>query len=340
MRIYPKLKVAAVQAGPVYMNMDESVKKACKLIAEAADKGAKLIAFPEAFLPGYPYWVWLDDPITTMEFTQMLFSSALECPGLELSKISQAAKENDIYVCISASEREGGSIYMTQFVFDDRGNLLGKHRKLKPMQSEKMVWGEGDASTMQVYNTPYGKMGSLASCEHMSPMNAMIMRAQREEIHIASYPALPKEPVTYQTYNANMSSANFYAVANACYVLFCTQVVNEDVLNLLCGDHPEYLEKIVTCRNGGLGGGNSCILNPDGEIISNSIPEDQEGIVTADIDLSAIGVADFFGDTIGHYCNPAVYLEVDTTPKKVVRMKGNTVDYALSYENLQASDSQ
>lgn len=337
MRKYPKLKVAAVQAEPIFLNMEASVDKACRLIREAAEKGAKLVGFPESFLPGYPYWSWLDDPITTMPFTQQLLTLALECPGIELSKIAKSAKENQIYVCISATERDGSSVYSTQFMFDDQGNLKGKHRKLKPMHSEKMIWGEGDASTMKVYDTPFGRMGSLISCEHMAPMNSMMMCSQREEIHIASYPALPKNPVNYLTYGPNMSLANCYAVSNACFVIFSTQIIGEMTLDILCKEHPEYLNSLPTSMTNGIGGGNACILNPDGDIISDVLPENKEGIVTADIDLSAIGIANFFGDTTGHYCNPAVFLEVDRTPKKIVRAYGEELDSFISYENLQQS---
>lgn len=339
MRNYPKVKVAAVQAASVYMNVEASVEKACGLIKTAALEGAKLIAFPESFLPGYPYWIWVDDPITTMPYTQQFFAQALECPGPELAKIARCAKENHIYVCIGATEREQSSIYDTQFLFADDGTLLYKHRKLKPMHSEKMLWGEGDASTLAVADTPIGKIGSLLSCEHMQPVNSMVMCAQKEEIHIASYAALMKEPVNYRDYYTSCTLANCYAVSNACYLLFSTQVMNQETLDFFCKEHEEFKERLI--KDSLLpAGGRACILDPDGVVISNVLEEGEEGFVTAQIDLAAIGVANFFGDTTGHYCNPAVWLEVDKTPQKVVRWTGKETDPTVSYEVLMEAEQE
>lgn len=333
MRTYPKVKVAAVQASPVYMNMEASVEKACNLIRKAAAEGVKLIGFPESFLPGYPYWIWVDDPISTMPYTQQFFAQVLECPGAELAKIASCAKENHIYVCIGATEREQSSVYDTQFLFGDDGTLLYKHRKLKPMHSEKMLWGEGDASTLSVANTPIGRIGSLMSCEHMQPVNSMALCAQREEIHIASFAALPDQPANYRDFSTYQILTNCYAISNACYLIFSTQVLNEETLNFFSANHPEYAEKII---RGDLekAGGRAFVLNPDGEVISNTLAENEEGFVTAKIDLAAIGVANFFGDTTGHYCNPVVWLEVEKTHQKVVRVTGKEAAVSIPYETM------
>jgi cyanide dihydratase len=342
MRTYPTLRAAAVQASSVYLDMNASVKKACRLIEEAAKNGAQLVAFPESFLPGYPYWCFMDDPVSMMAFTQSIFASALYCPGTELSVISQCAKDNNIFVCITATERESSTVYDTQFLIDNHGNLLGKHRKIKPMGSERMIWGQGDGSTMRVQETPLGRIGSLFSCEHMNPMNSMVQCSQMEEIHIASYPALPSDPSDYMSFDVNYALLNYYAVSDCCYVIMSTQVMDQatkDLLTkpsegLLHNEHPEY-ERFFGYGEGGLGGGHACILNPDGEIISDVLAEDEEGLVYADLDLKMIGIANFFGDTTGHYCNPAVHLEVDVTPRKVVRFSGEPVDNSLSYESMQ-----
>ena len=343
MRNYPTLRAAAVQAASVFLDMKGSVEKACSLIQQAANKGAQLVVFPESFLPGYPYWCFLDDPVSQMAFTQMLFASAITCPGAELSIISKCANDNDIYVCISATEREASSVYDTQFVIDNHGNLLGKHRKIKPMGSEKMLWGQGDGSTMQVYETPLGKIGSLISCEHMNPMNSMVMCRRMEEIHMASYPALPKISSNYSSYDVNFSLANCYAISNACFVIMSTQVMNQQTLdlltkpspNLLVTEHPEYEELLLQYGQNGIGGGNARILNPDGVIISDTLQEDEEGVVCANIDLHMIGIANFFGDTTGHYCNPAVHLEVDVNPRQVVKFNNRQPDNSLSYKQMQ-----
>ena len=334
MRIYPKLKAAAVQASPVYLNMEASVEKACGLISEASKQGAKLVVFSESFLPGYPYWCWMDDPISVMPFTQELYTQALECPGPELSRIASCAKENSIYVNISATERECSTVFCTQFMFDDQGNLLGKHRKLKPMTSERMIWGEADASTMLVYPTSIGRLGSLISIEHMMPAEIMVMCAQMEEIHLASYPALPKNPVTYRTFEPHLSLAISYVISNACYFIMSTGVITAEIRDKRCTEHPEYADFLPTSTGDHLGGGNSFIMNPDAQIISNRLDENEEGIVTADIDLSIIGVKNFFMDTAGHYCNPAISLAVDMTPKKPVTLNGLGDNASMKYEEI------
>lgn len=338
MRNYPKLKVAAVQAAPVYLNMEVSVEKACRLIKEAAEKGAKLVVFPEAFLPGYPYWIWMDDPGSVMGFTHQLYTQALECPGPELSKIAGCAKENSIYVNISASERENSTVYCTQFMFDDQGNLLGKHRKMKPMTAERMIWGEADASTMQVYDTPVGKLGGLMSVEHMLPAEIMVLCAQMEEVHMGSYPALPKEPVTYRTFEPNYAVAISYVISNACYYIASTDVITPEIRDMLCAEHPEYADYLPTAKGDHLGGGAAFIMSPDALVISDRLDEKEEGIVTADIDLSIIAVKNFFMDTTGHYCNPAVSLEVDVSPKKPVVFHGDRSGGVLRYEDLTADN--
>ena len=195
---------------------------------------------------------------------------------------------------ISATERECSTVFCTQFMFDDQGNLLGKHRKLKPMTSERMIWGEADASTMLVYPTSIGRLGSLISIEYMMPAEIMVMCAQMEEIHLASYPALPKNSVTYRTFEPHLSLAISYVISNACYF----------------------------------------IMKPDAQIISNRLDENEEGIVTADIDLSIIGVKNFFMDTAGHYCNPAISLAVDMTPKKPVTLNGLGDNASMKYEEI------
>lgn len=122
--------------------------------------------------------------------------------------------------------------------------------------------------------------------------------------------------------------------SNACFFLFSTQLIGEDTIHKLTSEHPEYVERLITSKSNGLGGGNACILNPEGDIISNVLAENQEGIVTAEIDLAEIGIANFFGDTTGHYCNPAVHLEVENEKKSVVRFGAEKENYAITFAEI------
>ncbi|WP_211296372.1 nitrilase-related carbon-nitrogen hydrolase [Paenibacillus donghaensis] len=174
---YPKYKAAAVQAAPVWLDLEASTEKACRLIEEAAGNGAKIIAFPEAFLPGYPWWILHGDPIMYgMKYWERFYKNSVEIPGSTVSKLSAAAKNNDIYVSISVTEKDGGSLYLTQLWFDNKGNLMGKHRKVKPTIGERTIWGEGDSSMMPVFATAeLGRVGGLQCWEAYHRLSAKAM---------------------------------------------------------------------------------------------------------------------------------------------------------------------
>lgn len=158
---YPTVKVAAVQAAPVYMNLDATVDKAAQLINEAAQNGAKVIGFPESFIPGYPWWIWFGSPAYGMRFYTKLYQNSLEIPSLQIQKLSETAKKNKVYVCISVAEKDKESLYLTQLWFGPSGALLGKHRKLKATNAEMTIWGDGDGSIMPTFDTEYGILGGL-----------------------------------------------------------------------------------------------------------------------------------------------------------------------------------
>ena len=171
-----KYKAAACQIAPVFLDRDATVEKVCGFIGEAASNGAKVIAFPEALIPGYPWWIWLGDPfVYGMKFYRQLYDNAVEIPGKSVRKLSRCARKNDVYVCVSVTEKDGGSLYLTQLWFSPSGDLIGKHRKLKATGAEKTIWGDGDGSMMPVFETEYGNLGGLQCWEHMLPLNIAAM---------------------------------------------------------------------------------------------------------------------------------------------------------------------
>ena len=187
---YPVVKVAAVQAAPEYLDRDATVEKACSLIDKAGSEGAKLVAFPEAFIPGYPWWIWFDEPAAGIPFFIKLYKNAVTVPGPAVQSLSEAAKRNGVYVCISVTEKDGASLYLTQLWFNPNGDLIGKHRKLKPSGAERYIWGEGDASMMPVFDTEIGRLGGLECWEHMVPANMMAMMKKNEQIHVQAWAVL------------------------------------------------------------------------------------------------------------------------------------------------------
>jgi nitrilase len=161
----PRFKAAAVQASPVYLNAGATAEKAASLVREAAGHGAKLVAFPEVFVPGYPYWNWITDPVTGSAWFEKLVRASVLVPGPEIDIVRKAARESDCYVVLGVNERSPvslGAIYNTLVFIGPDGNLLGKHRKLVPTWAEKLTWTGGDGSSLKVYETGIGPLGGLA----------------------------------------------------------------------------------------------------------------------------------------------------------------------------------
>lgn len=329
--MYPNFKAAAVQAAPVFLDAEATADKAVVLIEEAARHGARLIGFPEGFIPGYPWWVWLTDPGTGSALQQRLFENAVEIPGSIVQKISKAARKNNIYVCISVSEKEGGSLYLTQLWFDPCGNLMGKHRKMKPSGGERLIWGEGEASMMPVFDTEIGRLGGLQCWEHWIPLNIQAMNAKNEQVHVASWPCFVPGDEALVSQDPNEVSARFYALATQSFVISATQIHTQEIYEKMGQLHP--YEAFVE-----YGGGDSCIIAPNGKILTEKLPKDAEGIVYADIDLEKIVDCKYQIDPAGHYSNKTLSMVVDQTPSPVVTFTGNPKDYGMKYDDLQKEE--
>ena len=331
MKTYPKFKAAAVQAAPVFLNAEATADKAVKLIEEAAANGAKLIGFPEGFIPGYPWWIWLTDPVSGSPLQQQLFENAVEIPGPIVKKISRAARENRIYVCISVSEREGGSLYLTQLWFDPMGNLMGKHRKMKPSGGERLIWGDGEASMMPVFDTEIGRLGGLQCWEHWIPLNIQAMCSQNEQVHVASWPCFVPGDEALTSEAPNETAARFYALATQSFVIQSTLIHTQEIYEKI-GKLPPY-DAFVQ-----YGGGDACIIAPNGKILTEKLPKDAEGLVYVDIDLEKIVDCKYQIDPAGHYSNKTLTMTVDQRPHAVAAFVGEAACTGVSYDALQQDD--
>ena len=325
---YPKFKAAAVQAAPVFLDAEATADKACKLIEKAASGGAKLIGFPEGFISGYPWWVWLTDPITGSPLQQKLMENAVEIPGPVVKKLSEAARKNNIYVCISVSEKEGGSLYLTQLWFNPLGDLMGKHRKMKPSGGERLIWGDGEASMMPVFDTEIGRLGGLQCWEHWIPLNIQAMNAKNEQVHVASWPRFVPDDEALTSEAPNEVSARFYALATQSYVISSTQIHTQEIYEKM-GRLPAY-EGFVE-----YGGGDACIIGPNGKILTEKLPKNAEGLAYADIDLEKIVDCKYQIDPAGHYSNKTLRMLVDQDPQPVVNFAGEEKECSVKYEELQ-----
>lgn len=289
-------RVAAVQAAPVFMDRAATVDKCIRLIAEAASSGARLIAFPENFIPGYPWFFWLGSPAWAMQYMLKYHEQALVIDSPDYRRLEQAAAEHQIFVCVGFTEKSNGSLYMAQAFIDDQGRTLSTRRKLKPTVAERMVFGEGDGSDIQVHETSIGRLGGLCCWEHIQPLTKFAMYSKHEQIHVAAWPGFSLYTDVTPAIGGEVNNAvsRTYAVEGQCFVLAPCGMVSHDVVESLCqSDETRNLLKV--------GGGYARIYGPDGADLATPLAPDQEGLLYADVNLDAITLAKVAADPVGHY---------------------------------------
>ncbi len=307
---HPKFRAAAIQAAPVFLDLDRSIDKAIGLIQEASRNGARLIAFPETWLPGYPWFAWLDSPAWGMQFIQRYHDNSLTYGTPEAARIAKAAKDNRIYVVMGLSEKAGGSLYMGQWIIDAEGNTVAVRRKLKPTHVERTIFGEGDGSHLTVHDTALGRLGAMCCWEHLQPLSKYAMYAQNEQIHVAAWPSfsLYRGAAYALGPELNNAASQLYAAEGQCFVVAPCANVSKEMVEMLCTD--EVKRQLLKA-----GGGFTRIYGPDGSPLAEPIPEDQEGILYADLDLGMIPLAKAAADPSGHYSRPDVTrLMLNQTP--------------------------
>lgn len=311
---HPKLRVAAVQAAPAFLDLDGAIDKTIRIMKDAADQGVKLIAFPETWIPGYPWWIWLNSPAMGMGYVQRYNDNSLVVGSAEFNRIAMAAKEFGLFTCIGYSERAGGSLYIAQALFDAQGRVLKTRRKLKPTHVERTVFGEGDGSDLAVMETAVGNVGMLACWEHLQPLSKYAMYAQNEQIHCAAWPSFSVYRGAAHALGAEVNNAvsRVYAAEGQCFVVAPCATVSKAMHDMLCTD-PMQQQMLLA------GGGFARIYAPDGSMLGVPLAEDEEGLVVADIDLGVISLAKAAADPAGHYARPDVTrLLLDNTPRERV----------------------
>lgn len=299
---HPVIRAAVVQAAPVFLDLDGTIDKCLGLIREAAREGATLIAFPETFIPGYPWFIWLDSPAWGMQFLQRYHDNSLRLDSAEYRLLEAAARAARIWVVLGFSEHSGGSLYMGQAIIDASGKTRMTRRKLKPTHVERTIFGEGAGSDLVVTPTELGNIGALCCWEHLQPLSKYAMYAQNEQIHVAAWPSFS----LYRGNNAyafgpelNNAFSQVYAAEGQCFVLAPCATVSSEMAALLCvDDMKRQLLKV--------GGGFARIFGPDGSPIGTPIAENAEGLLYADLDLGLIALAKGAADPVGHYSRPDV----------------------------------
>lgn len=326
-----QFKVAAVQMAPVQNNTNATIDKVISFIKEAGDEGAKIIAFPEAVVPGYPWWIWFDGPMQGMDLFCQLYNQAIEIPSKQVAALSQAAKDAQIYVCVSVTEKDGGSLYLTQLWFNPNGDLIGKHRKMKATSNEMTVWGDGDASMMPVFDTEIGRLGGLQCWEHYIPFNVATMAEKNEQIHVSSWPIGLPDPAASFAAEQCAVAAQYYALSTGTFTLCSSQLWTDDLAEVCC--KTEAQKQMM--QNGH---GFTRIISPTGMIMAK-MEHDKEGILYADIDLNLIPVAKYFIDPAGHYSTPGnMQLYVDASRQKPVTIYDEPEPSVIIYDDLQIEE--
>ena len=312
------IEVAVVQAAPVLFNLDATIEKTCDLIRTASQQGARLILFPEAFVPAYPRGLSFGTVVGSRhpagrKVWQAYWENSVEVPGPATAALGEAAREANVYLAIGVIEsdtlRGAGTLYCTLLYFGPDGRLLGKHQKLKPTAAERLIWGEGDGSTLTVVETEFGNIGGLICWENYMPLARMAMYSKGVELYLAP---------TADARDTWQATLRHIACEGRCFVLGCNQYMTKEM-------YPDDLRELkeldeqpeVMCRGG------SAIISPLGKVLAGPL-YDQEGILSATLDLSEIARSKFDFDVVGHYARPDVFqLTVNEKPNLSVVNAGS-----------------
>ncbi len=307
------LKVAVVQSAPVLFDREATVQKACDLIEQAAAQDAQFVLFPEAYIPAYPRGLAFGTVVGSRSpvgrrVWQRYWENTVEVPGPTTQILAAAAKKAQVYLAMGIIERDmqrsTGTLYCTLLYFGPNGRLLGKHQKLKPTAGERLIWGEGDGSTLTVIETEIGNIGGLICWENYMPLARMAIYNKGVDIYLAP---------TADARDTWQATLRHIACEGRCFVLGCNQYMTKDMYPDDLKDLKELEEQPeIMCRGG------SAIISPLGKVIAGPL-YDREGILFAELDLGAVARSKFDFDVVGHYARPDVFqLRVNEKPNRSV----------------------
>lgn len=321
---FNKFKAATVQTSPVFLNAEKTIDKAITFIKEAAENGAQLIAFPEVFVSGYPYWNWIMTPVQGSKWYEKLYKSAITADGSEVKRICSAAKEFNIHIVIGINEQgtSFGEIYNTNLIIDNNGNLIGKHRKLVPTWAEKLTWTSGDGSSLKVYKTKIGPIGTLACGENTNTLARFALLAQGELIHIANYISLPVAPPDYDMAEAIKIRAAAHSFEGKLFTIVSCSTISQEIKDALREDVPN-VDELLDRKSSAFSG----FIGPNGATIGTPLI-DAEGIVYADIDIEKCIQPKQMHDILGHYNRFDIFdLRVNTAPTRNITFIDNHEEF-------------
>lgn len=312
---------AAVQAAPVYLDAVGTAEKVASLVREAAGNGAELVAFPEVFIAGYPYWNWVMTPLEGSAWFEklQLSSVGIEDPAIDI--VRRAAREAGAVVVVGINERAPhsvGAIYNTLLTIEADGEIVGVHRKLMPTWAEKLTWAPGDASGMKVRPTKVGPLGVLACGENTNPLARFSLLAQGELVHVASYISLPVAPPDYDMAAAIRLRGMTHSFEGKVFTVVSCSTISDEIRDTIAGEDAG-IRELMSRKHSAFSG----VIGPDGAEVGDSLIDD-EGIVYAEIDLRRCIQPKQMHDVIGGYNRFDIFdLQVDDRPRTPVRMRGD-----------------
>ncbi|MEK6373250.1 MAG: carbon-nitrogen hydrolase family protein [Acidobacteriota bacterium] len=304
--------IAAVQASPIFLDREATLDRVCARIAEAGAAGAKLVVFPESFVPGYPDWVWIIPAGRGAMLGALhakLLANAVSIPSDATRRIGEAAREAGVIVAVGVTERNdeasGATMYNTLLFFDERGEILGRHRKLVPTGGERLVWAQGDATGLRAYDTSIGRVGGLICWENYMPLARYALYAAGVQIYVAP---------TWDHGDAWLATLRHIAREGRAFVIGCSIAMRLDQM-------PPELASLYPPGREWINPGGSAIVAPDGKVLAGPI-DCREEILYAEVDLDAARAAKWDLDIAGHYARPDIFdLRVDRTPRRLLNDK-------------------
>lgn len=297
------VRVAAVQIAPVLDRPDGTLEKVCRAVDDAAALGARLVVFPETFVPYYPYFSFVRPPAAMGADHMRLYERGVVVPGPVTEAVAERARVHGIVVVLGVNERDHGSLYNTQLVFDEHGRIALKRRKMTPSFHERMVWGQGDASGLKVVQTGIGRIGALACWEHYNPLARYALMAQHEEIHCSQFPG---SMVGHAFAEQIEVTIRHHALESGCFVVNATGWLTDQQIVSITAD--------VGLQKALRGGCNTAIVSPEGVHLAPPLREG-EGMVVADLDMTLITKRKRMLDSVGHYARPELLsLRIDDRP--------------------------